>query len=177
MDESSYAIVRFSHHRRSEWRRHLGDGWASYLRRDTKSDMRGYTKRMIPRIIVRLRETGARAVIKLVYCITKKAGLSDEQFFHYWRNIHGPIGARIPHVQRLVQSQRITIPGDARAPDYDGVVELWFDDEAALLAARKSAEWKASSEDEENFVDHSRVAYFVSREFVIVGEGGAGSSK
>ena len=139
--------------------------------------MRGYTKRMIPRIIVRLRETGARAVIKLVYCITKKAGLSDEQFFHYWRNVHGPIGARIPHVRRLVQSQRITIPGDARAPDYDGVVELWFDDEAALLAARKSAEWKASSEDEANFIDHSRVAYFVSREYVIVGEGGAGGSK
>ena len=61
--------------------------------------------------------------------------------------------------------------------DYDGVAELWFDDEATLLAARKSAEWKASSEDEVNFIDHSRVAYFVSREHVIVGEGGAGDSK
>jgi uncharacterized protein (TIGR02118 family) len=116
-------------------------------------------------------------VIKVVYCITKKPGLSDEQFFDYWKNIHGPIGARIPHVRRLVQSQRIAIPSDARPPDYDGVVELWFDDEAALLAARKSAEWKASSEDEANFIDHSRVAYFVSREHVIVGEGSASGSK
>ena len=78
---------------------------------------------------------------------------------------------------RLVQSQRIAIPGDTRPPDYDGVVELWFDDEAALLAARKSAEWKASSEDEVNFIDHSRVAYFVSREHVILGERGARRSK
>jgi len=31
-------------------------------------------------------------MIKLVYCITKKAGLTDEEFFHYWENIHGPIG-------------------------------------------------------------------------------------
>ena len=23
-------------------------------------------------------------MIKLVYCITKKAGLTDEEFFHYW---------------------------------------------------------------------------------------------
>ena len=116
-------------------------------------------------------------MIKLVYCITKKPGLSDEQFFDYWKNIHGPIGARIPYVRRLVQSQRITIPGDTRPPDYDGVVELWFDDEAALLEARKSAEWKASSEDEVNFIDHSRVAYFVSREHVIVGEGSGSGSK
>jgi uncharacterized protein (TIGR02118 family) len=116
-------------------------------------------------------------VIKVVYCITKKPGLSDEQFFDYWKNIHGPIGARIPHVRRLVQSRRIAIPGATRPPDYDGVVELWFDDEAALLEARKSAEWKASSDDEANFIDHSRVAYFVSREHVIVGEGAAGDSK
>jgi uncharacterized protein (TIGR02118 family) len=107
-------------------------------------------------------------MIKLVYCITKKPGLSDEQFFHYWKDVHGPIGARIPCVRRLVQSQRIAIAGDTRPPDYDGVVELWFDDEAALLEARESTEWKASSEDEVNFIDHSRVAYVVTREYVVV---------
>lgn len=108
-------------------------------------------------------------MIKLVYCITKKTGMSDEEFFRYWRDVHGPIGARIPHVRRLVQSHRITIAGDARQPDYDGLVELWFDDEAALLAARSSPEWKASSDDEAHFIDHSRVAYFVSREHKVLG--------
>jgi hypothetical protein len=29
-------------------------------------------------------------MIKLVYCIAKKAGLTDEEFFRYWENIHGP---------------------------------------------------------------------------------------
>jgi len=29
-------------------------------------------------------------MVKLVYCITKKAGLTDEEFFSYWKNIHGP---------------------------------------------------------------------------------------
>ncbi len=71
-------------------------------------------------------------------------------------------------MRRLVQSQRITIPGDARPPDYDGVVELWFDDEAALLAARKSAESKASGEDEVNFIDDTRVAYVVAREHAVI---------
>ncbi len=107
-------------------------------------------------------------MVKLIYCITKKAGLSDEEFFRYWENIHGPIGARIPRVRRLVQSHRVSVPGDQRGPDYDGMVELWFDDVEALLAARQSAEWKASSEDEANFLDRKRVAYFVSEEHIIL---------
>ena len=106
-------------------------------------------------------------MIKLIYCISKKAGLTDEEFFRYWEDIHGPIGARIPRLRKLVQSHRLTVPGDRHQPDYDGLAELWFDDVEALLAARQSPEWKASTEDEANFIDHNRVAYFVSEERVI----------
>ena len=45
-------------------------------------------------------------MVKLVYCITKKVGLTDEEFFHYWQKVHGPIGARIPQLRKLVQSRR-----------------------------------------------------------------------
>jgi uncharacterized protein (TIGR02118 family) len=107
-------------------------------------------------------------MIKLVYCITKKPGLTDEEFFHYWKNVHGPIGARIPGLRKLVQSRRLTLPGDSRLPDYNGMAELWFDDVHALLAARRSLEWKASGEDEANFIDHSKVAYLVSEESIIL---------
>jgi uncharacterized protein (TIGR02118 family) len=69
-----------------------------------------------------------------------------------------------------VQSHRITVPGDEHQPDYDGLAELWFDNAQALLAARQSPEWKASTEDEANFIDHSRVAYFISEEHVITDE-------
>ena len=107
-------------------------------------------------------------MIKLVYCISKKRGLTDDQFFNYWRNVHGPIGARIPGLRRLVQSHRVRKADDARETDFDGMAELWFDDLAALLAARTSAEWKASTNDEQNFIDPDRTAYFVSEEHVIV---------
>lgn len=107
-------------------------------------------------------------MVKLIYCITKKAGITDEEFFHYWRNTHGPIGARIPRLRKFVQSRRVGVAGDTRPPDYDGVVELWFDDMEALLAARKSPEWKASGEDEVNFIDHSKVAYLLSEEHVVL---------
>jgi len=104
-------------------------------------------------------------MIKVVYCITKKPGLSDEEFFRYWKDVHGPIGARIPGLRKLVQSHTITIPGDHRVT-YDGVAELWFDDLAALNAARQSPEWRASTDDEAHFIDPSKVAYFVTQEHV-----------
>jgi len=107
-------------------------------------------------------------MIKLVYCITKKAGLTDEEFFDYWENVHGAIGARIPRLRKLVQSHRLTVPGDRHEPGYDGMAELWFDDIEALLAARQSPEWKASTADEANFIDHSKVAYFLSEERIIL---------
>ncbi len=93
--------------------------------------------------------------------------MSDAAFFDYWETIHGPIGARIPGLRKLVQSHRVAVPGDARSPDYDGMAELWFDNMEALLAARSSPEWQASSADEANFIDGMRVAYFVSEEHVI----------
>ena len=107
-------------------------------------------------------------MIKLVYCITKKAELTEQQFFDYWKNIHGPNGARIPQLRKLVQSHRLTIPGDKYQADYDGMAELWFDDAQALLAARQSPEWAASHGDEANFIDHNKVAYFVSEEHLIL---------
>ena len=48
------------------------------------------------------------------------------------------------------------------------MAELWFDDVEALLAARQSPEWKASTENEANFVDHRKVAYFVSEEQIVL---------
>jgi uncharacterized protein (TIGR02118 family) len=107
-------------------------------------------------------------MIKLVYCITKQAGLSDQQFFDYWKNIHGPIGSRIPRLRKLVQSHRLAIPGDKYEPGYDGIAELWFDNAEALLAARQSPEWAASHADEANFIDRNKVAYFVSEEYIIL---------
>jgi uncharacterized protein (TIGR02118 family) len=107
-------------------------------------------------------------MIKVVYCIAKKPGLTDEEFFRYWKNVHGPIGARLPGLRKLVQSHAIKRSDDARPPDFDGMAELWFDDMEALLAARKSPEWQASTDDERNFIDHKKVAYFVAEEHEIV---------
>ena len=43
-------------------------------------------------------------MVKLVYCIRRKRGLTREEFSRYWAEVHGPIGARIPGLRKLVQS-------------------------------------------------------------------------
>jgi uncharacterized protein (TIGR02118 family) len=103
-------------------------------------------------------------MIKLVYCITRRPGMTLEDFSRYWRQVHGPIGRRIPGLRRLVQSHRVRYPGDAASSDFDGLAELWFDDMAALEAARRSSEWQTSSADEMNFIDRTRTALFLTQE-------------
>jgi uncharacterized protein (TIGR02118 family) len=107
-------------------------------------------------------------MVKLVYCICRKAGLSHNEFLRYWADVHGLIGARIPGLRKLVQSNALTVPGDGRPADFDGMAELWFDDLAALLRARQSSAWAASTADEAQFVDPARGAYFVTEERQIV---------
>lgn len=108
-------------------------------------------------------------MVKLVYCVNRKPGISFDEFSHYWRDVHGPIGRRIPGLLRLVQSHSISDP-DNRHPGYDGMAELWFEDVAALQAARRSSEWQASSHDESNFIDPAHTALFLTVEREIQGE-------
>lgn len=108
-------------------------------------------------------------MVKLIYCITRKAGLSVAEFQSYWRDTHAPIAGAIPGLRRYVQCH--TLPelyGDANAPSYDGAAELWFDDMESLRSAMASPELKAARDDERNFIDHSRTALFVTEEHPVV---------
>jgi len=111
-------------------------------------------------------------MLKLVYCFRKRPGMSDAEFARYFREVHAPIGARIPGLRRLVQSLAVGDPLaslDSGPPDFDAMAELWFDDWESLAAARGSAEWAASIADEVNFIDHEHVACFVSEERAVTG--------
>ena len=108
-------------------------------------------------------------MIKLVYCFARRADLSSEEFSRYWHDVHGPIGARIPGVRRLVQSLAVNDARDARSPSFDGMAELWFDDLDSVIAARSSPEWQAASDDERHFIDPARTAYFLSHERTLLG--------
>ncbi len=107
-------------------------------------------------------------MIKVIYCFRKAPHLTRDEFSEYWERVHGPIGARIPGLRRLVQSLAVR-HGDGSPPsDFDGVAELWFDDLTALAQARRSQEWLRSTADEANFIDLDHTSYMVAEERTIV---------
>ena len=105
-------------------------------------------------------------MLHLLYFITRKPFLSDEEFHRYWKDTHGPIAARIAQTWRYEQSHRIPVEG-TNSP-YDGAAEAWIEDQAAMDALRTSAEYvNGALVDEPNFIDMNRVEWLVTQDHVI----------
>jgi uncharacterized protein (TIGR02118 family) len=110
-------------------------------------------------------------MVKLIYCISKKPDMSIEEFQCYWRDVHAPIAARIPGLRRYVQCHVVPETyGGQNQPGFDGAAELWWDTMDDLRAAFGTPEVRAALEDEKNFIDHTRVASFITTENVVVGK-------
>jgi len=121
-------------------------------------------------------------MVKLVFCLRRRAELSRAEFQRYWRETHGPLvrqHADVLRIRRYVQVHTLDDPinnalraGRASGEPYDGVAELWWDSAADLAAATASEQGRAASlllfEDERRFIDHARSSLFVAEEHSIV---------
>jgi uncharacterized protein (TIGR02118 family) len=109
-------------------------------------------------------------VIKIVTLLKRKAGMTREEFSRYWEEEHGPLVLRvIPEVKRYVQSHAVRLPGGGE-PQIDGLAELFLDDLESLRALTDfylSDAGKVIREDEEKFIDRSKMVFFVAEERVI----------
>ena len=122
-------------------------------------------------------------MIKIVFCLRRKPGLSFEEFDRTWREDHAPLvkqHAAELGIRRYVQTTHAPHEfgaGAAKArgaPEpYDGVAELWFDDWAAVAAGFSTPEGRAAGkalmEDEARFIDFPNSPIFFSTEREIVG--------
>ncbi|MCP5236008.1 MAG: EthD domain-containing protein [Zoogloeaceae bacterium] len=117
-------------------------------------------------------------MIKFVMCLARRKDLSREAFLDYWQNRHGPFfmkNAEVIGARRYVQSHTVTTPlndglraSRGMLAEFDGVAEVWFDSEAALVAGMSSPEGQklgaALHEDEANFIDHAASCAFIVTE-------------
>jgi len=114
-------------------------------------------------------------MIKIVYCLRRKRELSLEQFQKYWLETHAHFGRNIPGVKKYIQvhalggeMQEMLAAGHPAGKNepYDGVAELWFEEEDLLnLAGTEGA--LAAVRDEANFIDFDRSCIFLAKEHVI----------
>ncbi|WP_129115802.1 EthD family reductase [Halegenticoccus tardaugens] len=88
-------------------------------------------------------------MVKLIELLVRKEGLSHDEFVDYWFETHGPIAKELPGLRRYVTS----VPKDPERAGYDGVLELVFEDTAALAAAFDSEAGERTMADAENFIE------------------------
>ncbi len=77
---------------------------------------------------------------------TAPAADDVEAFEQYYLDVHVPIAAALPGLQRLVLVRTSDSLGDEPSP-YHRIAELWWEDEAALEAAKESPEFEAAIAD------------------------------
>ena len=122
-------------------------------------------------------------MIKLIYCLRRRAGIDRAAFQHYWLTTHAPLVAAAAEtlaVARYVQCHTLDSELEAALAGsrgctvaaYDGVAELWWESEAALAAALATPEGQRAGavllEDERQFIDFAGSAIFLTREDVIL---------
>ncbi len=121
-------------------------------------------------------------MIKLVYCIRKRAELSSEAFRKYWLETHGPLVRELAATLRAtkyVQSHTIEpAVNDAIAKTrgmsrpYDGITELWWNSSEAfqsIFADTPALQMMHQRliEDEARFIDLTASCAFVTEEHPI----------
>ncbi|MEX2081144.1 MAG: EthD domain-containing protein [Dehalococcoidia bacterium] len=122
-------------------------------------------------------------MIKLTYCLRRRAGMTWEEFSDYWRDVHAPLvrdRAEVLGIHRYVQVRtlqdrellsRLQERNGGSPEPYDGIAELWYE----RLGGTGSPEARQAAqellEDERNFIDLVRSPMWLGEEWEVVGEG------
>ena len=83
-------------------------------------------------------------------CLTRHPDMTREEFKDYWMNKHGPFfmsNAEAMGAKKYVQSHTLDTPlneglrtSRGMLTEYDGVAEVWFESEEALMEGMSSPE-------------------------------------
>ena len=109
-------------------------------------------------------------MIKLLSLLTRKDGITHEEFVRHWLEIHAPLAHAVPGIRRYVQSH---ITGARSRPDIldtdvevDGIAELWYDSLQAFERAAATPEMKRLTDDGALFI--GRIKTYVIEEKPII---------
>ena len=109
-------------------------------------------------------------MIKSISLLTRREGITHEQFVKHWLEIHGPLAYAVPGLRRYVQSHilaertRPDIP--ATKVEVDGIAESWYDDLEAMKAAAASPQAKILYDDGATFIGQIK-SYTIDEKVII----------
>ncbi|HUQ56376.1 EthD domain-containing protein [Lentzea sp.] len=108
----------------------------------------------------------------MIITLKRREGMTHDEFKHYQQNVHRPLLMSIPetglYIRRFVVSYPVPAP-QYPEPEYDSVVEVWFDGMADLEALFSSDNFlKKIDPDHGNFIDLSAFRQIISEEDVVI---------
>ncbi len=107
--------------------------------------------------------------LKNMEFVRHRADLSIPAFQKHWREIHGPMAAAIPVIERYVQSHvRGSAYDSGISPAYDGVAITWFRNIGEMRVSAESPEYRSIREDELNFLSPGTLPFIITREESII---------
>jgi len=101
-------------------------------------------------------------MIKYVDLLVREDGVTHEEFVDWWLGEHSDLAKELPGLQKYVTS----VPTDPEAADYDGVLELYFEDTAAMGAAFDSEIGQDVMADAADYVDQDAGPSMICEETV-----------
>jgi uncharacterized protein (TIGR02118 family) len=108
--------------------------------------------------------------VKNVEFVNRRPGMELEPFRRYWREVHGPLAARIAVLKRYEQNHLcLEAYANTAAPAYDGLAITWFASTADMKLGATTPEYAATRADEPHFLPDGHLPIIITREHVIVG--------
>lgn len=102
-------------------------------------------------------------MLKFMVVLYRRPDLTPAQFRRHLREVHAPLAQNLPGLRRYVQNHVADDP-KRESPRWDAIVELYFDDGAAMEAAWDSPQGAASDADLPAFADLTRTTWSVVEE-------------
>ncbi|KSV87259.1 EthD domain-containing protein [Sinorhizobium sp. GL28] len=103
--------------------------------------------------------------VKNIEFVNRRPGMDLLTFRHYWRNVHGPLGATIPSILRYEQNHLALCAYEGGAtPRYDGLAITWFESTAAMRAGAGTPQYEETRADEANFLPDGHLPIIIVRE-------------
>lgn len=122
-------------------------------------------------------------MIKVVFTLRRKEGMTKDEFQRYWREEHAQLVERHAgtlRIRRYVQTHArdtgledaLSGSRESEPRQYDGVAELWWDSVEDLVAGSASEEGQAAAndllEDERRFIDLASSPIWLGEEHVVI---------
>ena len=106
-------------------------------------------------------------MLKFMVVLYRRPDLTGEQFRRHLEQVHAPLAKNLPGLKHYEQNHVVPDP-KRKSPGWDAIVELYFDDRAAMEAAWASPQGAASDTDLPAFADLTRTTWSVVEEITFL---------